>query len=373
MKQISSLDLHYLVKEFKILENQRVDSFYFEDEVFYLRVYVRGGGHKYLTNKVSKYIYLGDSKVDANHPKSFISYLRKYLKGSFIREISQIFGERILKVVFEQKIEEELKKFNLYLELFANGNIILCGEENIILNALSKKKYKDRTVMVRDIYELPPSTGLSINSSEKEVQELMSQSDLSLVKFLAIKFGLGGKFSEEICFRLDVDKNMLVNEFKEIVKLIKILREIYSYSGKGYVLEDENKIIDFFPFKFKSVSNLIEKDSFNDCIQLYFKQFKEDISVKDDSYTKELKKLENRVLKQKESMKKIEIESSDLSNMGNKIYENYILVEELLTSINRVSKEKGWDYVLDKIKSDEKLSKIVKKLNYKNNEIILDL
>ena len=58
MKQLSFVDLFYLTQELnETLKDQRIDNFYYENETFYIRVYVRNQGHKYLTNKISKFIY----------------------------------------------------------------------------------------------------------------------------------------------------------------------------------------------------------------------------------------------------------------------------------------------------------------------------
>lgn len=86
-----------------------------------------------------------------------------------------------------------------------------------------------------------------------------------------------------------------------------------------------------------------------------------------------MKKLENRLEKQKQQMKDIEVNYEKFNNIGNKIYENYELVEELLNQINAAAKEKGWEYIKGKIKEDSRLKKLIKTLNYKNNEIVLNL
>ena len=268
MKQISSVDLHYLVKEFKILENQRVDNFYYENETFYLRVYVRGQGHKYLTNKVSKYIYLGNSKEESSEPDNFIKYLRKYLKNSFVREIEQLGTERILKITFEVKNEDKLTSYVLYLELFANGNLVICDENNTIKNSLIKKRFKDRDVLVHREYELPPSRELSLaNIDTKLLENELIKSDLTLVKFLAMKFGIGGKFAEEICIQLDADKNMNANECKEFKKLSEFLSTILNKPIDAQILKKENKIEDFYPFKFKSITKTESLPDFNSCVK----------------------------------------------------------------------------------------------------------
>jgi predicted ribosome quality control (RQC) complex YloA/Tae2 family protein len=141
MKQLSSVDLYFLTKELTILENQRIDNFYFENDTFYLKVYVKNHGNLFLTNKVSKYIYLGKSKAESSHPPNFIIFLRKYLKNGFIREVKQIESERILKFRIEKKNDnDELVSFYLIFELFANGNLVVCDNNMNIKNSLYKKK-----------------------------------------------------------------------------------------------------------------------------------------------------------------------------------------------------------------------------------------
>ena len=62
MKQMSSLDLYFLIKEFKIFENQRIDNFYYENEIFDIQIYVKNIGKKYLRNKISNWIFFDEKK-----------------------------------------------------------------------------------------------------------------------------------------------------------------------------------------------------------------------------------------------------------------------------------------------------------------------
>lgn len=381
MKQISSIDLYFLVEELKILENQRVDNFYFDNETFYIRTYVKGKGGIYLVNKLSKFLYLDDKKEnDSKHPNNFIQFLRKYLRNGFIKEITQVEGERILKITIEKKDDNgEINRFTLILELFANGNIILVDDNMIIKNALEKRKYKDRDILAKQEYEFPPAKELSIFSLDenKFKEELEKEERLSIVKFLAIKFGLGGKFAEEICEKSNIDKNKNCLEITEDERnlLSKELQNLPNSSIDPYVIQKDENPADFIPIDFISIPDEKKKKtaSFNDALKEYYTQFKEDIDRREQELLNELKKLEKRLEKQESLKKEVEDDYEVLNNYGNKIYENYALVEDLLNSINKAAKEKGWDYVKDIIKSNEKLSKIVKKINPKNNEIILDL
>ncbi len=376
MKQISSIDLYFLVKEFKIFENQRIDSFYYENETFFLKIYVKRIGNLYLTNKISKFIYIDDKKHETSHPQNFIQFLRKYLKNTFIETIEQIEGERILKFKITKKDENDnISYYYLIIELFSNGNVVLTDENFNIKNSLIKKIYKDRTVKVHEVYELPPQKEISIfNLDENIFEKSFKETDLEIVKFLATRLGMGGKFSEEICMQAKVDKNAKQLTKDEIKQIIKKLEQLHSTDIKPYGIYKDDKLIDFMPFDFISITD--EKKEFanyNQLIKTYFEQFNTKQDIQEKELKKELEKLKRRLQTQEQSLLEVHKEYDKYNEIGTKIFENYQLVEELLESINKAAKEKGWDHVKKTIKENQKLSKLVKTLNYKNNEIILNL
>ncbi len=381
MKQISALDMYFLTNELKVLENNRIETFYMEEDVFYMKVYVKGKGHLFLTSKMGKYIFLSkDKHENSTIPKSFIQFLRKFLKNGFVSKVEQIENERILKIEISKKKSidsDEFISYFLIIEMFATGNVILCDTDMKILNSFQKKKFKDRTVMVRDIYSLPPKKEVSIFNLDKDkLIEELSISDLSIVKFLAIKLGLGGKFAEEIIFNSSIDKEKLADSLdeSEVDKIILESSKLLNHETQGFAVLKEGKLVDFMPFNMKSI-NLEKKEfeSFNELIHDYFLQFKSDKDRVDEELKVALKKLKNRLKKQEKQKESIFVDYDKFNGIGNKIYENYSTVEELLNSMNDAAKEKGWDFVIKTIKSNPKLSKIIKKINPDKNEIILNL
>lgn len=358
MKQISSVDLAYLVKEFKFLEDQRVDNFYFENESFYIKFYVRGGGTKYLVNKVSKYIFIDDSKEDSSEPSNFIQYLRKYLKNAFLREISQVGTERILKLTLEKKEGERIVNYNLYLELFANGNVVLCDDSNIIKNALLKKKYKDRDLLVNREYVLPPPREFSLINLD--VSKFMKTLDKdNLAKSLAMGLGIGGKFATELATSPNVEDELSLMLDRKL---------------EPCLLVDNDKYIDFYPFKFNSVKGELKVvESFNLAVKMYYSQFNEEVDQREVEFEKQLAKLKNRLEKVNEQKESILLDYEEYNSVGNRIYEKYSEVEEMLKEINLLSKSKGWEFIAEnKDAIGSKYSIKIDKLNYKNNEIIVE-
>src|SRR3989338_309053 len=139
-KQLSSLDLHFLVMELKLLENSRIDKIYQpEKETIVFSFHKANEGKKFLKINVGQSIHLIDEKEDYGETLGFGMFLRKHLDGHFVSEISQIKPERIIK--FDFKIKDEKK--TLYIELFGKGNAILCNEHNVILNALEHHDFRE--------------------------------------------------------------------------------------------------------------------------------------------------------------------------------------------------------------------------------------
>jgi predicted ribosome quality control (RQC) complex YloA/Tae2 family protein len=105
--ELTSLDLHYLVREFQGLVGARVDKVYeqsddLKDFMFQFR---KGGeGRIMLRIKLPGIAYLTESKGSyPETPPGFCVFLRKHIGGSRIVEVRQRGFERILEIVFDAK------------------------------------------------------------------------------------------------------------------------------------------------------------------------------------------------------------------------------------------------------------------------------
>ena len=152
MKQISSLELKYMLTEFNVLENSRVDNIYNSGkEVYYFQFHKSNVGKVILKLLIGKSMFVAEDKESDASPSNFCQMLRKNLSGKFLRSIEQLESERIFKFSFESKMEKRY----VYVEFFGSGNIILCNGNNIILNALTLHKFKDRNVLHKEKYIYP--------------------------------------------------------------------------------------------------------------------------------------------------------------------------------------------------------------------------
>ena len=103
-RQLSSLDLHFLLKELEVLKDSRIDKIYQpEKNVLVFSLYKTNVGKKILKINVGQSIYLVEEKEDYNETLGFGMFLRKHLDGYFLYDIEQIKPERILKLSFKIK------------------------------------------------------------------------------------------------------------------------------------------------------------------------------------------------------------------------------------------------------------------------------
>ena len=230
MKQISSLELYFLVKELKTLENSRVDKIYNNGkEEIYIQFHKGNVGKKILRIIVGKIIFLSMTKSVDEKPSGFCMFLRKHLEGKFLDSIEQLEPERILKFVFKSK--EEIKK--LYLEFLGKGNVILCNNDDIIIDCLIRHKFKDRSIIPKEKYKYPNMGYNLFNINKKDIDEWFKNSKKDkIVTSFAVELVLGGVYSEEVCLLSNIDKNnspkkINNNEITEISNSIKKIIKIF--------------------------------------------------------------------------------------------------------------------------------------------------
>jgi len=367
MKQISSLELNYLIKELKFLINSRVDKIYQSGkEELLVQFYVSGKGKKLLKVIIDKAIFLTDMKNEYDEPSNFCMFLRKHLSNSKLKEINQKESERIIELVFEK---EEIKK--LIIELFGGGNIILCDKDNIILSALFYHKFKQRSILPKVKYSYPKSKVNLFKLKINELKDLIKKSDReSIVKCLAIELGLGGIYSEEVCLLSKIDKlkkpgHMKENEIKNIFNNIN---NIKNKKLNPFVIYDKEKIIDFVPFYLEFYKDHTRKefDTFSKALEFYFNKL---IEKKPSKYEKQLENLKNIIKKQELRIEELKEKKKNERKKAELIYNNYNLIKEIIEKITKASKKHSWKEIKEKLKDH----KVIREVDGKEKKIILEI
>ena len=369
-KQLSSIDLNFLLKELEQLKDSRIDKIYQpEQNLLVLSLYKTNSGKKLLRINIGQSLYLTEEKESFQETLGFGMFLRKHLDGYFLADIGQIKPERILKFTFKAKEDGKY----LYIEFFGRGNAILCNEHGVILNALEHHDFRERSVKPKLKYVYPMMSYNLFELKENDLSEIFKNSKKdTVVTSLATELGLGGLYSEEVCLLSNIDKNINsknINE-KQIQSITNSIKRIISHDiGAKVVIENDN-VIDFVPFDFMFYSDKKYErkgfESLNLAVAYFYSKFKE---VKETEYDKKLKSLQRIIEQQKLTIEELKREEKESREKGETIYHHYQLIKEVLEEINKASKKYSWKEIKEKLKGHN----TIKEINERERKVVVEV
>ncbi len=368
-KQLSSVDLHYLVNELEVLKDSKIDKIYQpEKEIIIFGFYKTNSGKKFLRINVGQSACIVEEK-EAGETLGFGMFLRKHLEGFFLSDIGQINPERIIKISFSIKDE---KKY-LYLEFFGRGNAILCDGHNVILNALEHHEFRERVVKPRLKYVYPVMNYNIFDLNENDLIKIFTNSKKeSLVTALATELGLGGLYSEEVCLLSNVDKNINPKNIgeKQTNPIKNSIKKIITHKIEPLCIFEDAKIIDFTPFGLKFYSDeRYQKQgfsTFSEAVSFFYSHFKEE---KETEFDKKQKSLQHIIEQQKSAVEQLKNEERDFRHKGEIVYHNYNTIKEILDEINKASKKYSWKEIKEKLKGH----KMIMEINEKDREVVVEI
>jgi predicted ribosome quality control (RQC) complex YloA/Tae2 family protein len=212
-REISSLDLRLLLKEWDFLVGAFIRKVYQAGDrnewMIVFELFVPQKGTRYLTVRPS-WISLEKSKGHLpEKPSGFSMALRKHLSGKRIESVSQKGFDRIL--------EMHAGGLLLIFEFVPPGNVILTDPEGVILSALRTKKWRDREIRVRSLYQHPPARPDPFSMDFQGFSEFF-RSDRKAAALLASDLGLGSEYANKLCSESGVrpDKPAKALEEKEL-------------------------------------------------------------------------------------------------------------------------------------------------------------
>jgi len=371
MKQISALELHFLVKELKDLESSRVDKIYNNSkEEIYIQLHKSNAGKKILRIIIGKSIFLTETKSVDERPSEFCLLLRTNLEGKFLDSIEQIDPERILKFAFKSKYEVK----NIYLEFFGKGNVILCNNDNVIIDCSIKHKFKDRSILPKQNYIYPNMQYNLFNIGKKDIVDLLKNSKRDkVVTSLATELGLGGVYSEEICLLSNIDKNNNPQKINNngITKILNSIKKIINKKNNPQVVYKDKELIDAVPINLElyQANEKKEFSNYNDALNEYFMHELKFIKKKESPYSKRINELKWILGEQEDTLNNLKIKEIENRKKGESIYNNYQLIKEILDEVNKANKKYSWEDIKDKLKGH----KVVKDVDVKEKKIIIDI
>lgn len=359
MKELSALDLYYLLTEMQILVNGKIDQVYQQDEDVLIRFHVSGVGKKIL--RIKKHLlYLTEFKEEQGTPTGLALQLRKLLKNFRIRSLEQMGFERVLRFELEKDV-----KYNLYIELFGSGNVILVDTEDKIISCRHTSVAGGRAIKRGEQYVFPKREFDLLTAKLADFKNILKESDESLVKTLARGCGIGGRYSEEVL--LSWDKNAIANTlnakdsqrlFEEVQGLLH--RDIVPSRVKSLLL----------PIEVDS-SEPLGVDTYNEALDTFLTQIllEEQVKQQMSAYNREKDKIDAIISSQQKTVNRLEKMILDNSSKGELIYANYADVEKLVKTIPKLVGQDDWEEKKKKILENPKIAKI----DEKNGMVVVDL
>jgi len=342
--ELAALDYYYLVQEWQQLSGGRIQKIYLKDRLLVMQVYAKQNYEWLFTDGKS---FLSSAKLAfPASPPGFCMFLRKRIQGFRIKKIELLGFDRIIKITVDAK-EGELE---LIIELLDKMNVLLCKDNNII-STFETHSYADRTIRGGTQYVPPPARQAPWS------KDLSALEGKEAAKTLAVELGLGGKYAEEVCARKGIDrKDKLTKE-----QLERVQKELEKL--KSSTLHPVHNETEALPYPFKSKpGDWISTNTYSAAIDAIEAQYLETAEERvEEKAAKELLMKHEKVrAAQEKRMKELEEAITNNQLSGEKIYERYTELKELLEGLKQDWKKLTFKELQDKYK-DHKIVKALRK------------
>ncbi len=295
-------------------------------------------------------------------PPAFCMALRKSLENGKITDIQQHEFERTITI----KIQTKEGQFQLIIEFFGEGNIILASPENKILHALVYKRMRDRNILRGVKFEYAPPSGKNpFKISRKDFNEIKNFGQLEIVRVLAKFLSIGGLYSEEILLRAEIDKNFPCEALGklEIDKIFAQLQLVFSSLTAGKiepcVIADENgNWVDVTPIRLKKYEHLQTKvyGKFYEAIDEFYKEtkLKREMAQATREFERQLAKLQRVLEKQQKAIEDSKMDVQRNKRLGELIYAHLGELQLLQQRImNEKERGKAWKQIMSDLQKEK--------------------
>ena len=344
-ESLSSFDVTASVKDLQAVVGGHIDKVYHPD-LDHLVLVVRTPGEEksYIHFHVGAWLYISNKGGDMpQQPSDFAMMLRKRIANARIKIVRQQGFERI--AVLELEKEE---RFELVLELFGDGNVILV-KDGIIVQPLTSHTWKHRDVRARKPFMYPPPVPDPARISDIDFLNIFRGSDTDLVRTLATKLNIGGRYSEEICARTGMRKNSKANETDEnaariLLETTRGFKKEVEEQGKGFIVRRSGVLEDVVPVKMNIYkdSEVAEFASFSEALEKYVSEMPARIKEDKRESTLELERLKRKIAQQEAAVRNLQDEGRETQIVGDFIFANYEVVAKALAESKRaLAKDKA--------------------------------
>jgi len=311
-------------------------------------------------------IWITKVKIEQIEPNKLLKHLRNNLLRFKLKEIKQIGTERIVYLIlsyFE-------KEFVVVVELFSDGNIIICNNEMKIQALSHSINVRHRQLRVGSQYVQPPQDNLDIlNMAEKDFEAIRSEST-PVAKWIGKTLGLPRKYIEEITrlAKVESKKKGVETSNEEVKRLFDSATQIVNNVVNGQhdpeIVRNDEMYVNPISLEGENHEKIA---SFMDGLDTVFTEniLNKGKTIQSSSFTKKILELETRLDEQTKAIKIVTEKSEKIAAVANSLFEGLSQgissmddskVTDLLKKNNsEIIKEKGITYLKvgdEKIKID---------------------
>ena len=273
-------------------------------------------------------------------PPPYAMFLRKYISGGRVTAITQYGLQRTISI----DIQKSEQLFHLLIELFDEGNIILCAEDYTIIHPFIKHKFKDRTILPGVVYQFFNPDVSQITSEEFAKQ--LTADDRDIVRALAVGSYLGGMYAEYICNTVQIPKETLAAD----TDAIRIYDAIHTLLAK--VKTERTPVITQQGCNPVDIGIEIQSGPYETVGQA-LEAFYPTIIPKTKSEKRPFISREDRIRNQQENaIKTFERKIAENGRKLELIYENYQFVSDVISTLASASKQRSWQEIEQILQSD---------------------
>ncbi len=367
LREFTSFDVAAVVRELKEkIIGSRVNNIYqLNVKTVAFKLHQQGETAILLILEAGKTMHLTNYSVKTpSTPSQFCVSLRKYLRNAVVADLVQHEFERVIVLSFKSRFGN----YQLVIELFGDGNIILLDPENRIQQALSFRRMRDRNILRGEIFVFAPPIGknpITITLTDF-VTEIGKSENTEIVRILARLLGLGGVYAEETLLISGVEKSKAsaLATNAELTCIYGNVQALLSYVTTGTmepcIVMSDGTPIDVTPFRLlryeKHAMNCYS--SYNEALDEFYSRASLTEEIIKDTKNECLKRERERLTRIANDQRRILSESEGKADLdrqsGDLIYAH---IPELQNLIDKFAKERqaggSWEQIATQVASQK--------------------
>jgi predicted ribosome quality control (RQC) complex YloA/Tae2 family protein len=334
---MSGVDVHAVVTEWQRLLPLWIGKIYlFSSSHIVIRLQGQEHARYNLLVENGKRAHLASTlPVPPKIPPPFAMLLRKHLDGGRVLGISQAGLQRIICI----DVGKQNTTFHLIIELFDDGNLLLCNDAWKIIQPLRPHRFRERNIIAGATYRFPPADPATFTSEEFSL--FLKNDERDVVRALAVGAMLGGKYAEYLCRRAGVEKSIPAAK-ADSGRLYLELQALILRAEEGIAPVLAGK--ECLPFPDDAGGEGGSIGSFNEALDRFYPGIPSSPGEATPA-ARGLSKEERIRQRQAEILAKYEQKVVRTEKLAAMMYESYPQLQEIITVLDDASRKMSWQEI----------------------------